>query len=102
MITPQMGAIDHGLEKLRTSNADDLVSWMVGAQYFLKEDVQLVRGHTFYPDSPWALTSISQAQFWTEGGAFWEVGVPATAHRQEIVEARAAMDAGTAAQRVGW
>jgi uncharacterized protein with NAD-binding domain and iron-sulfur cluster len=43
---------------------------MVGAQYFLKEDVQLVRGHTFYPDSPWALTSISQAQFWTEGGAF--------------------------------
>ena len=70
MITPQMAAIDHALEKLRTSNADDLVSWMVGAQYFLKEDVQLVRGHTFYPDSPWALTSISQAQFWTEGGAF--------------------------------
>jgi uncharacterized protein with NAD-binding domain and iron-sulfur cluster len=70
MITPQMAAIDHALEKLRTSSADDLVSWMVGAQYFLKEDVQLVRGHTFYPDSPWALTSISQAQFWTEGGAF--------------------------------
>ena len=70
MITPQMGALDPGLERLRTSNADQLVSWMVGAQYFLKEDVQLVRGHTFYPDSPWALTSISQAQFWTEGGAF--------------------------------
>src|SRR5262245_35881146 len=70
MITPQMGTLDPVLEKLRTSNADDLVSWMVGAQYFLKEDVQLVRGHTFYPDSPWALTSISQAQFWTEGGPF--------------------------------
>jgi uncharacterized protein with NAD-binding domain and iron-sulfur cluster len=70
MITPHMGAIDPTLETLRTSNADELVSWMVGAQYFLKEDVQLVRGHTFYPDSPWALTSISQAQFWTEGGAF--------------------------------
>jgi uncharacterized protein with NAD-binding domain and iron-sulfur cluster len=70
MISPQMGALDPALETLRTSNADDLVSWMVGAQYFLKEDVQLVRGHTFYPDSPWALTSISQAQFWTEGGAF--------------------------------
>jgi 15-cis-phytoene desaturase len=70
MITPQMGALDPALETLRTSNADDLVAWMVGAQYFLKEDVQLVRGHTFYPDSPWALTSISQAQFWSEGGAF--------------------------------
>jgi uncharacterized protein with NAD-binding domain and iron-sulfur cluster len=70
MITPQMGALDPALERLRVHNADDLVSWMVGAQYFLKEDVQLVRGHTFYPDSPWALTSISQAQFWTDGGAF--------------------------------
>jgi uncharacterized protein with NAD-binding domain and iron-sulfur cluster len=72
MITPEMGALDPALETLRTSNANHLVSWMVGAQYFLKEDVQLVRGHTFYPDSPWALTSISQAQFWTEGGAFRE------------------------------
>jgi uncharacterized protein with NAD-binding domain and iron-sulfur cluster len=70
MITPQMGALDPALEKLRVSKADDLVSWMVGAQFFLKEDVQLVRGHTFYPDSPWALTSISQAQFWTDDGAF--------------------------------
>ena len=69
MITPQMGALDPALERLRGSNPDDLVAWMVGAQYFLKEDVQLVRGHTFYPDSPWALTSISQAQFWTDGGA---------------------------------
>jgi len=70
MITPEMGALDPRLESLRTSNASDLLSWMVGAQYFLKEDVQLVRGHTFYPDAPWALTSISQAQFWTDGGAF--------------------------------
>jgi uncharacterized protein with NAD-binding domain and iron-sulfur cluster len=70
MITPEMGALDAALETLRTSNANDLVSWMVGAQYFLREDVQLVRGHTFYPDAPWALTSISQAQFWSEGGTF--------------------------------
>jgi uncharacterized protein with NAD-binding domain and iron-sulfur cluster len=70
MITREMGALDPALEALRTSNADGLLSWMVGAQFFLKEDVQLVRGHTFYADSPWALTSISQAQFWTEGGAF--------------------------------
>jgi uncharacterized protein with NAD-binding domain and iron-sulfur cluster len=70
MITPEMGALDFALEALRTSDANALVSWMVGVQYFLTEDVQLVRGHTFYPDAPWALTSISQAQFWTEGGTF--------------------------------
>jgi hypothetical protein len=32
--------------------------------------VPLVRGHTFYPDSPWALTSISQPQFWRDLGLF--------------------------------
>ncbi|MFT3693036.1 MAG: FAD-dependent oxidoreductase [Kofleriaceae bacterium] len=70
MITPQMGAADPVLENLRTKNPDDLVSWMVGIQYFLYEDVPLVRGHTFYPDSPWALTSISQPQFWRDLGLF--------------------------------
>ena len=43
---------------------------MVGIQYFLYEDVPLVRGHTFYPDSPWALTTISQPQFWRDLGLF--------------------------------
>jgi uncharacterized protein with NAD-binding domain and iron-sulfur cluster len=43
---------------------------MVGIQFYLYEDVPLVRGHTFYPDSPWALTSISQPQFWRDLGLF--------------------------------
>src|SRR5262245_7328341 len=43
-ITPQMGAIDPMLERLRTANPDDLVSWMCGIQFFLYEDVPLVRG----------------------------------------------------------
>ncbi len=72
MITPAMGAMDPMLENLRTKHADDLVSWMVGIQYFLYEDVPLVRGHMFYPDSPWALTSISQPQFWRDLGLFRE------------------------------
>lgn len=38
--------------------------WMTGIQYFLTQDVQLANGHTAFLDSPWALTSISQAQFW--------------------------------------
>ena len=70
MITPQMGAADPMLERLRTAKADDLVSWMCGIQFFLYEDVPLVRGHTFYPDSPWSLTSISQPQFWRDLGLF--------------------------------
>jgi 15-cis-phytoene desaturase len=70
MITPAMGALDPALDRLRTANLDDLVSWMVGIQFFLYEDVPLVRGHTFYPDSPWALTSISQPQFWRDLGLF--------------------------------
>ena len=37
---------------------------MNGIQIYLKEDVPLAHGHTIYVDSPWALTSISQAQFW--------------------------------------
>ncbi|MDB4963106.1 MAG: Phytoene desaturase [Myxococcales bacterium] len=70
MVTPAMGALDPALERLRLANTDDLVSWMVGIQYFLYEDVPLVRGHTFFPDSPWALTTISQPQFWRELGIF--------------------------------
>jgi uncharacterized protein with NAD-binding domain and iron-sulfur cluster len=46
---------------------------MVGIQYFLYEDVPLVRGHTFYPDSPWGLTTISQPQFWRDLGLFRRV-----------------------------
>jgi hypothetical protein len=37
---------------------------MNGIQIYLKEDVPLAHGHSIYIDSPWALTSISQAQFW--------------------------------------
>ncbi len=70
LITPAMGALDPALERLRTCDIDRLVSWMVGIQFFLYEDVPLVRGHTFYPDSPWALTSISQPQFWRDSGLF--------------------------------
>ncbi|MFD5086544.1 FAD-dependent oxidoreductase [Kitasatospora sp. NPDC058406] len=38
--------------------------WMVGLQFYLTEPTPITRGHVIYQDSPWALTSISQAQFW--------------------------------------
>jgi len=40
------------------------VSWMNGAQFYLTKDVQINQGHTIYIDTPWAITSISQKQFW--------------------------------------
>ena len=39
-------------------------SWMNGIQFYLKTDVPLDNGHCIYLDSAWALTSISQHQFW--------------------------------------
>lgn len=45
------------IDKLRTS-------WMNGIQFYLGRDVPVVNGHSIYIDSPWALTSISQRQFW--------------------------------------
>jgi uncharacterized protein with NAD-binding domain and iron-sulfur cluster len=41
-------------------------AWMTGIQFYLARDVPLVHGHTLYIDSPWALTSISQHQFWPD------------------------------------
>jgi uncharacterized protein with NAD-binding domain and iron-sulfur cluster len=40
--------------------------WMNGIQIYLKKDAQMVNGHVLYVDTPWALTSISQKQFWTQ------------------------------------
>lgn len=40
------------------------VAWMNGIQFYLKEDVPMIHGHVIHIDTPWALTSISQAQFW--------------------------------------
>ena len=57
-----MIAADPALAHLFT--LDDITEWMNGIQIYLTEDVPIAHGHTIYVDSPWALTSISQAQFW--------------------------------------
>ena len=60
--SPQVLAADPKLAGL-----DDLLTeWMNGIQFYLREPVPILRGHLSYVDSPWALTSISQAQFWRE------------------------------------
>src|SRR5262249_987302 len=48
-----------GIRQLRSS-----VAWMNGIQFYLREDVPIVRGHEMFLNTAWSLTSISQAQFW--------------------------------------
>src|SRR5215208_6313592 len=49
----------------RLKGLDKLVTrWMNGVMFYLDEDVPIVNGHAVYIDSEWALTSISQRQFW--------------------------------------
>jgi uncharacterized protein with NAD-binding domain and iron-sulfur cluster len=60
LVTDEMKALAPSLAHL----ADLRTAWMNGIQFFLKQDVPVDFGHTLYADSPWALTSISQRQFW--------------------------------------
>lgn len=49
------------IKKLKPS-----VSWMNGLQFYLNEDVALNHGHIIFSDSQWAVTAISQIQFWKD------------------------------------
>jgi TPP-dependent trihydroxycyclohexane-1,2-dione (THcHDO) dehydratase len=42
-----------------------------------------------------------RAKDFTEGGAFWQVGVPEVSERAGVIAARAAMDQGLKNQRPG-
>jgi 15-cis-phytoene desaturase len=59
-VTPEMEKADPSLGRL-----GGLVKrWMNGVMLYLRNDEALINGHTIYVNSPWALTSISQQQFW--------------------------------------
>ncbi|MFF4529573.1 FAD-dependent oxidoreductase [Streptomyces sp. NPDC001407] len=51
---PQLGRCD----ALRTD-------WMTGIQFYLTEPAPVVHGHVNHIDSPWSITSVGQAQFWS-------------------------------------
>jgi uncharacterized protein with NAD-binding domain and iron-sulfur cluster len=62
LMTPEVreGApsLEH-LERLETN-------WMNGIQFFLDRDVRMAHGHAIFINSEWALTSVSQCQFWAD------------------------------------
>jgi len=62
LLTDELCEAEPGLYRLHELK----VAWMNGVQFYLKHDVPIIAGHIIYLDSPWALTSISQQQFWRE------------------------------------
>lgn len=61
-LTSDVLALDGSLESLNRLKTD----WMTGIQFFLREPINLVKGHITFVDAPWALTALNQAQFWSE------------------------------------
>ena len=62
LINERMLAIDPALGNLSTLAPN--VEWMNGLQFYLRRDLPIAHGHVIYIDSEWALTSVSQIQFW--------------------------------------
>lgn len=63
LVTDAMRDADPILAGIESLAGD--VRWMTGIQFYLSQPVPIVSGHVTYIETPWALTSISQAQFWT-------------------------------------
>ncbi|GAA1524550.1 hydroxysqualene dehydroxylase [Nocardioides humi] len=61
-LTADVLALDPGLQRLAALDTD----WMVGIQFFLRAPVDITHGHITFIDSPWALTALTQGQFWED------------------------------------
>jgi uncharacterized protein with NAD-binding domain and iron-sulfur cluster len=60
LVTPELVHAAPSLARLGELRTE----WMNGIQFYLETDEPLANGHAVYLDSNWALTSISQRQFW--------------------------------------
>ncbi|MEP7266748.1 MAG: FAD-dependent oxidoreductase [Saprospiraceae bacterium] len=48
-----------------TANLVPNVNWMNGIQFFLNVDIPISQGHVIHINSEWAVTCISQVQYWS-------------------------------------
>lgn len=62
LVSPAMRTADPRLGLLGHLEWD----WMTGVMFYLDTDVPLEHGHAIFIDSEWALTAISQKQFWPD------------------------------------
>jgi uncharacterized protein with NAD-binding domain and iron-sulfur cluster len=64
LLSPDLLRADPSLANLYALT--EYLEWMTGIQYYLTEDIPVARGHVICVDSPWALTLVSQPQFWPD------------------------------------
>jgi len=66
------------------------------------DELEEAFGRAQASDVTYVIALQTDAYSWTEGGAFWEVGVPDVSELQSVVAARDEIEAGKTDQRVGW
>ncbi len=59
--SPTMLAADPSLSRTQRLGT----AWMNAIQFFLRDRSQILKGHVECVDSPWAITLLTQAQFWS-------------------------------------
>ena len=64
LVNDRLAAADPTLANLRALAAN--LEWMNGVQFYLHRAVPSAHGHVIHIDTEWALTSISQLQFWRD------------------------------------
>jgi uncharacterized protein with NAD-binding domain and iron-sulfur cluster len=52
------------LDESLASMHDLFYDWMNGIQFYLRQKVEITKGHVTFVDAPWALTALTQGQFW--------------------------------------
>ena len=65
------------------------------------DELEAALGRARTADRTYVIALQTEPNVWTEGGAFWEVGVPEVSDRPEVLAAHAAMQAGKEQQRIG-
>ncbi|MCK1281580.1 FAD-dependent oxidoreductase [Bradyrhizobium sp. 61] len=64
LVSDRLAAADPTLANLRALAPN--LEWMNGVQFYLHRAVPSAHGHVIHIDTEWALTSISQLQFWRD------------------------------------
>jgi 3D-(3,5/4)-trihydroxycyclohexane-1,2-dione acylhydrolase (decyclizing) len=65
------------------------------------EELEAAFGRARHSERTYVIVVETDQYTWTEGGGWWEVGVPEVSDRPSVQAARAALEAGKANQRVG-
>lgn len=64
LISGDLADYDGNLADLRELGTRSPTRPMVGAQFFLRDRLDLADGHMTFPKSPYALTAVAQSKFW--------------------------------------